>query len=80
MAGELYKAQWPLSTTEAVPTVLIYECNEHGGCIGPHNFLAATAEVRTALFDNKHIRVFFRGLIYDGNCEVNEFVKQEDWL
>jgi hypothetical protein len=76
--SKVYKAQWPLSTTENEPHILIYEADNRNAT---WYYLDATAEARKQLFqDGKYVRVFFLGSVDGKNVNVDKFVRKGEWL
>lgn len=73
---KVYKAQWPLSTNMGQPMVLIYDEPKRK----EEYYLSATPEVRKTIFQDKYIRVYFRGRIEAGNVIVDRFVRRSGWL
>lgn len=72
----LYKAQWPMSTTEEIPMVLIYPAKRRQ----PWTYMPATAELREQLFAGKYIRVYFFGRITGDTLQVDKFVRRGEWV
>jgi hypothetical protein len=68
----VYKAQWPLSTTESNPMILIYP----DATRKPWYYLPATLKNRKRLFKNKYIKVYFRGRVDNQTIEIDEFVRK----
>jgi hypothetical protein len=72
----IFKAQWPLSTTEKEPQVIIYPDKTKE----PWIMMKATKEIRKQLFDNRYVKVYFRGMMIKGEIHVDQFIRHHEWL